>query len=70
MCVTLQWLRSTCEGGAVKALQAQFLTVQMSREVLEEGGGASYRNITGAVYQHLNTCEVKEKICVLVCFLM
>lgn len=42
------------EGGAVKAMKAQFLTVQMSREVLEDGGGACDRNITRAAYQNLD----------------
>lgn len=44
----------------MKAKQAQILTVQMSRKVLEEGEGAFERNITGAAYQHLDTCDVKE----------
>lgn len=54
MCGSHQLLLSTFEGGAVKAMKAQFLTVQMSREVLEDGGGACDRNITRAAYQNLD----------------
>lgn len=53
-------LLSTFKGGAAKAVQAQFPTVQMCRKVLEEGRGACDRNITGAAYQHVDTCAVKE----------
>lgn len=60
MCCSHQGLLSTFEGGAAKAMQAQVLTVQMCSEVLEEGGGACDRNITGAAYQHMDTCEIKE----------
>ncbi|TNN81889.1 hypothetical protein EYF80_007797 [Liparis tanakae] len=48
-------------GGAVKAMKAQFLTVQMSREVLEDGGGACDRNITGAAYQHLDGANIDQE---------
>ena len=41
-------------------MQAQFFTVKMSGEVLEEGVMAYNRNITVAVDQQLNTCRVKE----------
>lgn len=44
----------------MKAVQAQFLTVQMCRKFLEEDGGACDRDIAGTVYQNLNTREVKE----------
>lgn len=41
-------------------MQTQVMTVQMSRQCLEEGGGLCDWNITGAVNQHLNTYEVKD----------
>lgn len=44
----------------MKTLQSQLLIVQLSRQVLEEGGNTCDRNITGAVHQHLTKREVKE----------
>lgn len=51
---------TTFERGAVKAMQNQFTSVQMSRQCLEEGGGPCDWNITGTVNQHLKTYEVKD----------
>lgn len=53
-------LPSTFGGGAVKPMQTQPLTVQMSGQRLEEGWGACDGNITGAPHQHMGTWEVKE----------
>lgn len=46
---------STFGAGAVNCMQAQFVTIQMCRKFLEEGGGAADFNVTGAAYGHINT---------------
>lgn len=51
---------STFGRRAVKTVQTQLLTVQMSRQLLKEGRVDCDRNITGAPNQHMNTGEVKE----------
>lgn len=51
--------------GTVKAVQAQFLTVQMCRKSLKEDAGTCDRDITGAVYQNLNVSKPCWQIWVL-----
>lgn len=60
MCCSQQRWTATFESGAVEASQTQFMSVQMSRQHLEEGGRPSEGNVTGAVKQNLKTNEVKE----------
>ena len=46
---------------AEDAIDAQLLTVQMHRQLLEEVCGAGYGHVTGTVHLHLPTHTVKKQ---------